>query len=721
MITAPFNFVPLSEKVFFPNWADRVSHDIPFSDGESGEIEITITAKSPIFIRDHKEKEEFCHHIYPNGKKEYYIPATSVKGMVRNVLEIMSFSKMSFFNDDTYAVRDMSDSQNFYMKEMKKSTFCGWLKKKDNGYVVEDCGTPARIRQDELDNSFATYFKRGIFDEKVEYNKTAEYKYEMLKDIKLTQKFSYKKKDNGKEIYIIGDEREGTIVLTGQSSGRKEGKDANGKIYEFIFFKSNGEELIIEEEVFDNFKFAYFDGRKTQPIESSDWTYWKKKLENDEEVPVFFQKDNQGKIKHFGLSYLYKLPYKYSIKNAIETVSKEHFDKRADLAETIFGFIDEDSKKALKGRVQFSHFKADTKPPIFKTITTVLGSPRASYYPIYMKQDCRTNGTIESNEYNTLMSKKTEIRGRKRYPIQQKIPNPTIHQRDEKSSTTFQPLGTYDKESKLFNEFTFSGKLRYHNLRKAELGAIISALTFHGNSEEFYHSIGMAKPYGFGKISIDIDMSAKKQIELLQTYEELMKREISNNWLETEQIKELFSMASKGLNIDDKLKYLILDPTKSTDEFREHKNSKRCLPLITKLKKVSVKTPSSLFDAKIIESFIEKENNKMEQLKKEKEETRQQQELLNQTPKSFSKEFKKAIENYIKKSCKDLPYYDYNHLKLVLNDRADDIISDDIYYAYEDLEDMDSFKKMRTLLIKRDKNKATDLELAELYNLLIKG
>ena len=52
MITAPFNFVPLSEKVFFPDWAESVSHDIPFEDGESGIIDIAMTAKSPIFVRD---------------------------------------------------------------------------------------------------------------------------------------------------------------------------------------------------------------------------------------------------------------------------------------------------------------------------------------------------------------------------------------------------------------------------------------------------------------------------------------------------------------------------------------------------------------------------------------------------------------------------------------------------------------------------------------------
>ena len=103
MITAPFNFVPLNDKVFFPPWAEDISHDIPFEDGESGVIDIEITAKSPIFIRDHDNPEEFCNH---NG--EYYIPATSVKGMVRNVLEIMSFSKMNMIDDKTYSIRDLN-------------------------------------------------------------------------------------------------------------------------------------------------------------------------------------------------------------------------------------------------------------------------------------------------------------------------------------------------------------------------------------------------------------------------------------------------------------------------------------------------------------------------------------------------------------------------------------------------------------------------------------
>ena len=161
MITAPFNFVPLNEKVFFPDWAEDVSHDIPFEDGESGEIEITITAKSPIFIRDHKNPKQFCSH---NG--EYYIPASSVKGMIRSVLEIMSFSKMSMFNDDTYAVRDLSKADNFYMKQMnlidEPFTQCGWLKIVDNEYLIEDCGMPQRISHREINKATDKNLQRSL-------------------------------------------------------------------------------------------------------------------------------------------------------------------------------------------------------------------------------------------------------------------------------------------------------------------------------------------------------------------------------------------------------------------------------------------------------------------------------------------------------------------------------------------------------------------------------
>ena len=63
-IKSTYNFVPAptEDEVFKPGWANQVSHDIPFSDGESGEIEITLTAKTPVFIRNGHSKATADHY-----------------------------------------------------------------------------------------------------------------------------------------------------------------------------------------------------------------------------------------------------------------------------------------------------------------------------------------------------------------------------------------------------------------------------------------------------------------------------------------------------------------------------------------------------------------------------------------------------------------------------------------------------------------------------------
>ena len=95
IIKSPFNFVPLNSKVFFPEWANQISQDIPFSDGVSGIIDLTITAESPIYIhngqlhkedkenkekskKDDKEKKDYSFsHITTAKGNRYFIPGTS--------------------------------------------------------------------------------------------------------------------------------------------------------------------------------------------------------------------------------------------------------------------------------------------------------------------------------------------------------------------------------------------------------------------------------------------------------------------------------------------------------------------------------------------------------------------------------------------------------------------------------------------------------------------
>ncbi|MEO1628625.1 MAG: RAMP superfamily CRISPR-associated protein, partial [Bacteroidota bacterium] len=96
-VTSPYYFVPAPKEaeVYKPDWSHQVSHDIPFSDGESGEIHLDIRAMSPLFIRnghgeDEKGKKDnrFCH-IGEGDDKRYFLPASSLKGMIRNLVEIL--------------------------------------------------------------------------------------------------------------------------------------------------------------------------------------------------------------------------------------------------------------------------------------------------------------------------------------------------------------------------------------------------------------------------------------------------------------------------------------------------------------------------------------------------------------------------------------------------------------------------------------------------------
>lgn len=114
-IKAPFNFVPLNDKVFFPDWAEQISHDIPFEDGESGTIELELTAMTPIFVRNGHNREhaesfpkiETYTSFSKDADNNYFIPATSVKGMIRNVLEIISFGKINLSGE--YTQKEIKD------------------------------------------------------------------------------------------------------------------------------------------------------------------------------------------------------------------------------------------------------------------------------------------------------------------------------------------------------------------------------------------------------------------------------------------------------------------------------------------------------------------------------------------------------------------------------------------------------------------------------------
>ena len=129
MISSPYNFVPLNKKVVYPHWAKLISHDVPFENSLSGTIELNILANTPIFVKDGmsaKEAESYKENniqktpFLPNKLEgKYFIPGTSIKGMVANVLEIISFGELKNRVDDKrYAFRDLTRN-GVYLNKFK--------------------------------------------------------------------------------------------------------------------------------------------------------------------------------------------------------------------------------------------------------------------------------------------------------------------------------------------------------------------------------------------------------------------------------------------------------------------------------------------------------------------------------------------------------------------------------------------------------------------------
>jgi CRISPR-associated protein (TIGR03986 family) len=502
MIKAPYNFVPLSEKVFYPDeWTydnHKISHDIPFHESKSGEIDILLTAKTSIFIADHQDKEKFCHY---NGVE--YIPGSSLKGMVRNILEIMSFSKIST-EDKKFSYRDI-DNQEYKDRLVSKQNNiqCGWLYQENGTWKIIELGDNKKFKvtHEELAELLKNKAVRN-FPNLHQRDKTPEKKY---------KKYNF-------DFESLKTTDEHIAVFTGTVDPE------NDKEFKFPIPQKSEDDIVVDDKIAQTFKDAYYIGK---PDESKVWKkMWKKVFNEGGFVPIFYLKDN-GELLHFGLSLLYKLPYDYSVYDGI---SKEHQDKKLDMAETIFGFTQkiEDTNYALKGRVQFSHLKIVDKPQntTIEEVVKILNSPKPTYYPMYIEQDCDNQTLINMN------NKSFKISGWKRYIVKDKANHTNDSNANEKVIRKFTPLPKGTK---------FLGKIRYHNLRSFELGALLSAITLHGNQNILYPNIGMAKPHGFGSVKIDILMESDLYKAAIKAYEEKMQSFLNQEWLSSEQLKELFA------------------------------------------------------------------------------------------------------------------------------------------------------------------------------------
>ncbi len=561
-ITAPYNFVPLSRFVFFPDWAESVSHDVPFSDGVSGTIECELTAESPFYVRNggyweredivnkDTSKEKYEAHSFFKVGEQYVIPGTSLKGMLRNVVEIISFGKIGRrVVDNRYGVRDLRN-RKLYTDHLTMSVGgayrpqpkAAWLSldKETREWLLTPCEF-ARVEQSHLTQYHGATInlnrKQDVTDKYDSWKKPLNINFDCdstespyrHQQGRITLLYRKVKQSLGQGPHT------GTIVFTGQPGPAKH--------MEFIFFNEQTQACSVPKKVREEFIFIHSDAGGSP---NKEWGHWEQKLRKGERVPVFFKGD-PGSVDSMGLALMYRLPYLHSIRQAVGHTSPDHFHPDLDLAETIFGCLPDgkdDRLSELKGRVSVLPAVAIVGTvKELPLVCTVLGAPKPTYYPNYVKQAESKDGTLPDNiAYKSYMDKDAEIRGWKRYPARSddKLIDPPAPL-TENVATKFIPL---DKGA----QFRFS--LRVHNLRPAELGAILWALDL-GENAALRHSLGMGKSLGYGQVGIKVVNSQLASITgekftptvARTAFSDLMNRQFKGEWLKSEQMEQFLAMA----------------------------------------------------------------------------------------------------------------------------------------------------------------------------------
>lgn len=587
-VKAPYNFVPLNENVFFPSWAKLVSHDVPFKEGLSGKIALKITAESPIFIRKEYEQgdhyinsdgkemppensntrkltsrnndervisTEFCHIKESGDRKRYYIPGSSIRNMLRSVFEIFTFSKLNtdLFTDRRYGVRDFQNLDVYTLLNNTDEIRIGYLVKKENGYTIYDKGIPVKkphsgiyfdiTHNKKTENiSFKEYFsEQSVYNTKIKKEKEGkekkeegdeekEKRYTLLSRAK-TAKYKYelykKEFDSTNENY----------VFTGQPGFNDHTKGKQNEFWIKALDEQSDRPIEVSETAYQDFKFIYNDYEGSTNI-STDWEYWKKRLEQKKAIPVFFRIDpNSTDLIDFGLSFLYKMAYKNRILKAIKNIQPNFNSHEPDLTDCVFGTKSEKGI-GLKGRIHVAHAFSDNAETVGKSYSVVLATPKASYYPFYVNQSVAPNTELTLEKYSTYHDDNVKIKGRKRYPLcEVNIDANLAKDNQGKVSTTLRPLrkGTI-----------FTTELSFHNLLPCELGAVLSAITFH-DTADCRHSIGSGKPFGLGRIKVEITktigFSESDKISLMGKFENALMEQIGN-LTKQRSITELVTMAS---------------------------------------------------------------------------------------------------------------------------------------------------------------------------------
>ena len=441
---APYNFVPLNDIVVqAPELPD---FDKYYLDRYTGFIEIELATVTPLYIRRESESSEF---FSIDGKPK--IPGSSLRGMVRTLVEIVSYGKFKSFEDKRLYFRGLADkSKSFkeYYQERIKNVKAGFL------------------NYDEVNDEY--FIIPGEF--------------ESFSDV--SREFCYEFAENK-------DESENKDEYTCQVWGKMKDKHNNWKVK----CRNDNEDKNIKLTKYDIRDYENDENRRL-PSKNAKvldlLSLARNKTKFPKGVPIFYStyKDINCKDRiAFGHTRYFRFPYGHSIEDKI--LPKDLIEAAfMDFTEAIFGI-----ENAYATRVFFEDLELleDSQDAFLeKTSPKILSSPKPTTFQHYLEQPKGNQGKL-----NHWDSDGTKIRGYKLYWHRNTSDNPKDLNswseeeiKGDTQHTTITPIKPGIK---------FKGRIRFENLSSEELGVLLFVLML---PENHYHKLGMGKSLGLGSVKI---------------------------------------------------------------------------------------------------------------------------------------------------------------------------------------------------------------------------
>lgn len=398
----------------------------------------------------------------------------------------------------------------------------------------------------------------------------------------------------------------GTLILTGKASSTRKNdgsRAGSNKHMEFVFHNPSRAEIIeggienfsrfldVPTSVWHDFLLIHEPESGSGEEINPNWAFWKDEFKTGSPVPVFYLEE-LGEVKAMGTAQMFKLAMPLSTHDMLANSSPEHISTydgdarpggqtgKLDLPSLIFGATGGKQgdwfRHNLKRRASFdmARIKVEARKPESgdRIGPVAMLSPKPSYYPIYVRQPqqgnrrqhpdraCYATYTGLSGQGPDLAS--PELSGVKIWPAEGRLRGGDARWRN---SASHRLSGQQEEMKKVLSWLdavpegsSFTTKLRIHNLREVELGALLWALSF-GKGEAFTddgpiwrHRLGGGKPYGLGEVEIRIQKlkverndrePVKSGQEIVNEFVRYMDELCGRKWVESNQVESLLKAA----------------------------------------------------------------------------------------------------------------------------------------------------------------------------------